>query len=110
MKYQEWFMIRESILQRDNYTCTICHKLFDEDDLVIQHVIPRRLGGSDSPINLSTMCSKCHGVTELRNKMIVTNRRITEGAIIKEATKVGGSCHIIVPREWIGRKIRCEPI
>lgn len=33
-----------------------------------------------------------------------------EDSIIKEATRIGGTCHVTVPIEWLGKKIRCTPI
>lgn len=41
-------------------------KKLPEEKLTVQHLIPRRLGVSDSLNNLSVMCHKCHALTELR--------------------------------------------
>jgi 5-methylcytosine-specific restriction endonuclease McrA len=61
--------LRTSILERDNYTCSICLKSFKDDKLRLQHLIPIRLGGLDSINNLTAMCYKCHGLTELLNRV-----------------------------------------
>jgi putative transposon-encoded protein len=37
-------------------------------------------------------------------------QRIIEGAIVTKATISGGSCHVILPKEWLGKKIRCIPV
>ena len=51
-------MSRRSILARDNYTCQYCG--YRGNDLTIDHVIPRRLGGPSSWENLVCCCKKCN--------------------------------------------------
>ena len=47
--------------ERDSYFCQLCHKKFDEDDLVIDHIYPYSLGGSNETINLMSACGDCNG-------------------------------------------------
>ncbi|GEM_PF-1739332 len=50
------------VFNRDEYKCSICFKELKEKlSQRVQHIIPKRLGGSDSLNNLSLMCYKCHG-------------------------------------------------
>lgn len=49
---------RKAIYRRDGYACALCD---NRQYLQIHHVIPRSHGGSDDPMNLICLCSKCHG-------------------------------------------------
>lgn len=49
---------RRSVFARDNYTCQYCgHR---GNDLTVDHVIPKRLGGPTSWENLVCCCKKCN--------------------------------------------------
>jgi 5-methylcytosine-specific restriction endonuclease McrA len=48
--------IRPRILARDNYTCFYCGQYGD----TVDHLIPRRLEGTDSDDNLVCACRKCN--------------------------------------------------
>ncbi|MFQ3549127.1 MAG: HNH endonuclease [Armatimonadota bacterium] len=49
---------RRSILARDNYTCQYCG--VKGQDLTIDHIIPKRLGGPTTWENLVCCCKKCN--------------------------------------------------
>lgn len=49
---------RREILRRDNYTCQYCGKHTPE--LTIDHVIPRRLGGRQTWLNVVAACPACN--------------------------------------------------
>ena len=62
--YREWFWknyMVTTILWRDNHRCQYagCTKT---TDLEVHHILPRRLGGTDHPWNLLTLCSEHHGM------------------------------------------------
>jgi 5-methylcytosine-specific restriction endonuclease McrA len=48
------------ISQRDLHRCQYagCHRT---SELAVHHIIPRRLGGTDHPWNLITLCREHHG-------------------------------------------------
>jgi len=50
------------IFERDYFRCAYCGKSSIEDDirLVIEHIIPRGLGGDNSMFNLVTSCEECN--------------------------------------------------
>lgn len=49
--------IRRDIYKRDGFRCALCDST---DGLQIHHVIPRGVGGSNSPMNLICLCWRCH--------------------------------------------------
>jgi hypothetical protein len=53
---------RFEVLKRDNFTCQYCGRNVREHKvvLVIDHVTPRKRGGSDSMDNLITACVDCN--------------------------------------------------
>lgn len=51
-------LTKREILRRDNFTCQYCGQRFPY--LTIDHVIPRRLGGSHSWQNLVAACPACN--------------------------------------------------
>ena len=51
-------LTKREILLRDEYTCQYCGKRLS--NLTIDHVIPRRLGGSHSWENLVAACPSCN--------------------------------------------------
>lgn len=52
-----WPCVRACIVERDGGRCTMCGA---EWPLEVHHVLPRHLGGADSPRNLRTLCRRCH--------------------------------------------------
>ncbi len=55
--------MRDSILQRDNYTCKICgNSVYKEPNLLLEidHIIPVSKGGKTEPNNLQTLCWRCN--------------------------------------------------
>lgn len=52
--------LRFEILRRDNFRCTYCGATPAEEEMHIDHVIPRALGGQDTPENLTTSCEPCN--------------------------------------------------
>lgn len=53
--------LRFQIMRRDGYACTYCGARPPDAVLVIDHVMPVALGGSDDPTNLTTACRDCNG-------------------------------------------------
>lgn len=48
---------REIIFEKDNYTCLACG---NKNDLTIDHIIPKSMGGSNEEDNLQTLCRGCN--------------------------------------------------
>ncbi len=58
---------RQSIFERDRFTCQYCGVLFESRDLNLDHVIPRDKGGKTTWENVVCSCIKCN--TRKANKM-----------------------------------------
>jgi 5-methylcytosine-specific restriction endonuclease McrA len=51
---------RRNIFLRDNYTCQYCGRKPPKDDLTIDHVVPRSLGGRSEWENVVLACTDCN--------------------------------------------------
>ncbi|MCH7534194.1 MAG: HNH endonuclease [Bacteroidetes bacterium] len=52
-----WRKLRLKILKRDDYTCQKCSS---NEDLVVDHIIPWRIGKNNSEKNLQVLCRGCN--------------------------------------------------
>ena len=65
VKYVRWErrpvkLSRETIFQRDHFTCQYCLQRFPSHKLTCDHVIPRSKGGKTSWDNIVTACLPCN--------------------------------------------------
>lgn len=51
---------RFEVFRRDNFTCQYCGAKPPECELQVDHVMPKALGGDDTPGNLVTACHDCN--------------------------------------------------
>lgn len=82
----EWRLIREKVLIRDNYKCNTCKKYFykNKSKLHVHHIIERSQWGEDNMDNLTLLCINCHSKHhENSDKPIHSSvkKRIIENAI-----------------------------
>lgn len=70
---------RYEVLVRDNHTCRYCRST--EGNLVIDHVIPVALGGSDDPSNLVAACKDCNAGKAASNPDAATVAQVDEDAV-----------------------------
>lgn len=49
--------VRHAVFARDEFACTNCGST---ENLSIDHIVPRALGGADTPRNLQTLCLSCN--------------------------------------------------
>jgi 5-methylcytosine-specific restriction endonuclease McrA len=52
----QWRKIRQTVINRDG----CCQKCGTEENLTVDHIVPRVLGGSDSMSNLEVLCQSCN--------------------------------------------------
>jgi len=55
---------RKAVYRRDGFRCALCDST---DGIQIHHALPRSLGGSNSPMNLVTLCWRCHALAHGTN-------------------------------------------
>jgi len=60
LPFKEVKLTRHNIFERDKNTCQYCGKKLDRNQLNIDHVIPRDLGGPMSWTNLVCSCKQCN--------------------------------------------------
>ena len=51
---------RFAIYARDNYTCAYCGRKYKASRLTIDHITPRKQGGTNKNTNLVTSCDSCN--------------------------------------------------
>ena len=57
---KDFYNTKAFILNRDGYKCLSGRKIKHSDSLHVHHIVFRSNGGTDTPSNLVTLCSKCH--------------------------------------------------
>lgn len=55
---------RKAVYRRDGFRCALCDC---DDGLQIHHIKPRGQGGSSHPMNLITLCWRCHAAAHGTN-------------------------------------------
>lgn len=60
LQYHKVKLTRRNIFRRDSYSCVYCGVVGNNDNLTIDHVVPRVMGGKDEWTNLVTACSRCN--------------------------------------------------
>ena len=78
----QWSKIRQRILKRDSYCCQQCGQ--DNGKLHVDHIIPRRLGGTDSEDNLQVLCQKCN-LSKGKNAYVEISNKNEDGTIVADA-------------------------
>lgn len=58
---------RRNVFLRDKHTCQYCAKVFPENELNLDHVLPRDKGGKTTWDNIVTSCIRCN--TKKANKL-----------------------------------------
>jgi 5-methylcytosine-specific restriction endonuclease McrA len=89
---------KREIFRRDSYTCQYCG--VHGGNLTLDHIIPRRLGGTHTWENLVTACAYCNhkkgGRTALQAGMKLLNKPIEPTS---SATYIYGR-YTIINEEW----------
>lgn len=62
LPYREVKFTRQSIFERDRFTCQYCGKRFKRDDLQMEHVIPKAQGGKSTWDNVVAACGPCNAM------------------------------------------------
>jgi 5-methylcytosine-specific restriction endonuclease McrA len=65
---RRWAALRLEILERDGWVCQIRHPGCKGEATMVDHIVPRRVGGGDEPANLRAACSPCNIGRENRRR------------------------------------------
>lgn len=52
--------VKYKLYEKKNYTCIYCREKFNKKDLTIDHVLPRRFGGTSKKSNIAVSCRDCN--------------------------------------------------
>ena len=86
--------LRESVLRRDRFACRACGRKTRGQ---VHHVIERRLGGSDDPTNLVTLCGTCHMlVSPITVSTLTTYFGINESELLVRRSRVQAAINALV--------------
>lgn len=61
---KNWRLIRQEVLESDNFTCQMCNKHLPDGPITVHHIIPRSDGGNSDNENLISLCPDCHDEIE----------------------------------------------
>ncbi|MGS1028824.1 HNH endonuclease [Burkholderia glumae] len=60
--------LRETILARDGHKCCRCPST---EDLTVDHIFPRAIGGTHAPANLRTLCRACNSARPVQGQALI---------------------------------------
>jgi 5-methylcytosine-specific restriction endonuclease McrA len=60
LDHRERERIRRIVIARDGLCCHYCHAELTENEITIDHIIPKDSGGSNYPDNLCVCCDECN--------------------------------------------------
>jgi 5-methylcytosine-specific restriction endonuclease McrA len=73
---KKWDSMRRSILIRDSFQCRACGRLCgNPGEAHVDHIIPKKLSGTNDPANLQVLCSGCHAKKTNREMKALALRR-----------------------------------
>ena len=97
--------VRRAVHGKYAARCAYCGKTIEYEDMQIDHVVPRRRGGTDEIDNLNPSCRRCNhykrakSVEQYRNLLVSLHERVQKLYICKVAEDYG----IITVKPWDGR-------
>ena len=77
---------RQKVYEKYNGHCAYCGKVITIKDMQVDHILPKRLGGTDDIDNLNSSCRLCNHYK--RANSIESFRDFALGGIIKRLMKI----------------------
>lgn len=96
---------RQLIYDRFSGRCAYCGNHIELKDMQVDHIVPKRMGGTDDINNLYPACRRCNHYKRaeplkvFRRMMLTLHERIRQNYICRVAEDYG----ILEVREWDGR-------
>ena len=83
--------IKQRRLKKEGPHCTYCDRIVTEDQIQIDHIIPRNRGGSGKVTNLVLACRKCNALKSDHSlKRFMRKANLEAARIYKEKAWVDG--------------------
>ena len=57
---RNWAATRRQVIVRDCSTCQQCQRIVSGTDCQVDHIVPKKRGGTDTLSNLQVLCLRCH--------------------------------------------------
>lgn len=93
-RHSSWLKIRFEVLNRDNFTCQYCGRNPTNDGikLHVDHITPKRKGGTDDFDNLVTACNECNlsKITDSLNNEVGFKERLELSKYAQRYPKFAG--------------------
>jgi len=91
---------RSNILSRDNNTCQYCEGKFRSQDLTLDHVIPKSIGGKTTWTNIVACCKTCNTEKANRTPQQANMRLSQRPAVPSVKTMYSDYVDGNIPEQW----------
>lgn len=91
---------RTNIFVRDHYTCQYCRTVFPDEQLNLDHVIPKEKGGQTTWKNIVTSCIKCNSKKANKLPKQANMFPMNEPMIPKWKPSFGKTVHTTLRETW----------
>lgn len=91
---------RAAVYSRDNRTCQYCNKQFKVQDLTLDHVIPKSVGGKTSWTNIVSCCQGCNTLKANRTPQQANMKLIKRPAYPTTKSIFSANIDGSIPAEW----------
>jgi 5-methylcytosine-specific restriction endonuclease McrA len=96
---------RQQVYDKYGHCCAYCGRKIEFKDMQVDHIFPRRMGGSDNIKNLNPSCRRCnhykraYRLDRYRELILKLHTKIRNIYLCKTAEDYG----IITIKEWDGK-------
>lgn len=79
-----WREVREKAFYRDGFKCKICNEIYQDHQLIGDHITPIALGGPEFDLNnVQTLCISCNKTKTRNDIKKIARQRIINKALTK---------------------------
>ncbi len=106
MNYREAWFKNNNPNKRGKYVCIKCAGEFTKDEIEIDHIIPKRKGGTDDLWNLQCMCRRCNRSKGSRQSSRETLKGVCGAITHGDAIKLANSMFVRKVKDLLGIKYK----